>query len=334
MRVLVVRCGALGDLVYATSVIDALKREYGDKTIIDFITTPATASLFDADPRVRQIFKLKHRKLPIILSQEKKQIIQASKNNKYDLLINFEFGKQFLSLIQSINATKKVGAQLDTVSIPDSVRHAADSIKYCYRNIVSKKNYVDAYPKVIGNNLQTVQTKYKLPDRFLIVSPSNSHQGKKRLNYRAWENEKWKELIDKLAKKISVVIIGAPSEEQFFQTLRPFPNNTIDLAGKTSLADLISIIELAQALISTDTGTAHIAAAVNTTTFTLIGPTPADVTGPYITPYNKVNIISVDLPCAPCYKTTVMKNCKDNICMKEISVEMVLNSVNAHLSLD
>ena len=27
-RILIIRCGALGDLVYATSVIDALKKEF------------------------------------------------------------------------------------------------------------------------------------------------------------------------------------------------------------------------------------------------------------------------------------------------------------------
>ena len=70
------------------------------------------------------------------------------------------------------------------------------------------------------------------------------------------------------------------------------------------------------------------ASAVNTEVYTLIGPTPAHQTGPFKTPHNKVHIISANLECSPCYRTEVMKNCKDNICMKEISVEQVLNSIN------
>lgn len=329
MRVLVIRCGALGDLVYATSVIDALRYEYGEDTIIDFVTTPGTSGIFSKDDRVATLFPLKHRKVPVFFSKEKQRIIRASRENPYDILINFEFGKQFQTLIEQIDAVKKVGANIDVLEIPTNIRHAADAVKYCYKSIISPKNYAISYPRLIGTDKQNVKKKYNLPNKYIIISPSNSHQGRKRINYRAWQNEKWKELINEVAKKIPIVMIGAPHEEHFFVQLKPYPKNVIDLVGKTPLSDLIGIIEAADALISTDTGTAHIASAVNTETFTLIGPTPADVTGPYKTPNNKVNIISANLPCSPCYKTEVMKNCKDNICMKEISVEMVLKAVNA-----
>ena len=76
-RILIIRCGALGDLVYATSVIDALKSQFGDETIIDFVSTLGTGTLFNADSRVNQVFPLKHKKIPIWLSSQKKDIIQA-----------------------------------------------------------------------------------------------------------------------------------------------------------------------------------------------------------------------------------------------------------------
>jgi ADP-heptose:LPS heptosyltransferase len=122
-------------------------------------------------------------------------------------------------------------------------------------------------------------------------------------------------------------LIGNKGEDEFFDKLKPYPSGVIDLAGKTSLVDLIGVIDGAVGLIATDTGTAHIASAVNTEVFALIGPTPANVTGPYQSPFNKIHIITSNKNCSPCYKTEVMKNCKDNICMKDISVEMVYNSV-------
>ncbi len=103
----------------------------------------------------------------------------------------------------------------------------------------------------------------------------------------------------------------------------------LDLVAKTSLVELIGVIDGACGLVATDTGTAHMASAVNTEVFALIGPTPADVTGPYQSPYNKVHIISANLECSPCYKTEVMKNCKDNICMKQITTQMVLDEINS-----
>ncbi len=91
---------------------------------------------------------------------------------------------------------------------------------------------------------------------------------------------------------------------------------------------MVSVVEKSKALIVTDTGTAHIASAVNTAVFCLIGPTPAEQTGPYKTPFNEVYIISAGLSCSPCYKTDVMKACKDNICMKNIKASKVLNLLN------
>lgn len=327
--ILIVRCGALGDLVYATSVIDALKKEYGDETTIDFVCTPGSGTLFKVDPRVRHVFPLKHKKIPLWLSKQKKNIITHSQQAPYDILINFEFGKQFTSLIHNIKANKKIGALIEPITIPKEIRHMVDITKYLYKNVISESVYNESFPKVIGTPVAKVLSKFNLPQKYIIISPSNSHQKRNILNYRAWTNTNWIELIEKLSKEIQVVIVGNKNEDEFFDKLKPYPPNVIDLVAQTSLSDLIGVIEGATALVSTDTGTAHLASAVNTEVFALIGPTPADVTGPYQSPFNKVNILSSHKECSPCYKTEVMKQCRDNLCMKEISVVQVYHSIKS-----
>ena len=326
-RVLILRCGALGDLVYTTSVIDAIKLEYGENSIIDFITTPGSGKIFEKDHRVNEVYNLKHKKIPIFFSRQKKEIIKNTKKNPYDIFINFEYGKQFMSLVDSIEAKVKVGANIDDINIPEDITHLVDRSKYIFKNIVSDEVYKKSFPRLIGSDPNEIKSKYNLPDDFIIVSPSNSHQKRNILNYRAWENRYWKELISRLNKDIKVCIIGNKGEDQFFDKLTPYPDGVIDLVGKTSLVDLISIVALSKALVATDTGTAHIASAVDTEVFALIGPTPANVSGPYKSPSNKVHIISSNQPCSPCYKTDVMKKCKDNVCMKQISVDMVCSNI-------
>ncbi len=327
--VLIIRCGALGDLVYATSVIDALRSEYGEDIVIDFVCTPGSASIFKADSRVNKIYPLKHKKMPIFLSKDKKEIIKSSQKKPYDLLINFEYGKQFKSLIKSIKAKKKVGALIDNIVITSDLTHMVDITKLAYKDIVSSDIYEKSFPKLTGTPKDETIKKYQLNKKYIIISPSNSHQKSNTLNYRAWQNSSWIELIAKLSSSIQVVIVGNKGENIFFDKLKPYPSNVVDLVAKTSLVDLIGVIDGADGLIATDTGTAHIASAVDTEVFTLIGPTPADVTGPYQSPTNKVHIISANLECSPCYKTDAMKNCKDNICMKQISAKMVLDEINS-----
>jgi len=326
-RVIIIRCGALGDLVYATSVIDALILQFGKEVIIDFVCTPSSGSLFNVDNRINKVFFLKHKKIPIFFSSQKKQIIDNSKKNPYDILINFEYGKQFKSLVKNIKANKKVGALIEDIKIPKNITHMVDITKYMFKSIVDEDVFKKSFPKLIGTKESIIKEKYKLPKKFLIISPSNSHQKRNILNYRAWENSSWIELIKRLNEDIPLVIIGNKGEDEFFDKLKPYPKGVIDLVGKTPLSDLIGLITCANALIATDTGTAHMASATNTEVFTLIGPTPANVTGPYQSPYNKVHIISSNMPCSPCYKTQVMKECTDNICMKNITVDMVYDSI-------
>jgi len=328
-RVLIIRCGALGDLVYATSVIDALKLEYGEGTLIDFVCTPGSGTLFKDDARVNHVFDLKHKKVPLFLSAQKKAIVKSSKKNPYDLLINFEYGKQFVSLLESIDAKRKIGAYFEKINLPSNITHMVDVTKYLIKSIISEKVYNKSFPRVIGTSVEDVSKKYALAKEYIIISPSNSHQKKNRLNHRAWQNSAWVKLIEKLSQEMQVVIVGNRGEDAFFEKLKPYPKNVLDLVAKTSLSDLIGVIEGAKALVATDTGTAHLASALNTEVFALIGPTPAEITGPYQSPYNRVHIISSHQKCAPCYKTEVMKACQDNICMKEISTDMVYNSLKS-----
>ncbi len=325
-RVLIIRCGALGDLVYSTSIIDALKFEFGEDTIVDYVSTPAASKLFEYDKRVNKIFHLKHKKIPIIFSSQKKAVINYSNKEPYDILINFEMGKQFKSLVEKIVANKKVGWFCEDIKITKT--HMVEICKEFYSSIISKENLDKSFPKVVGSSFEEVKDKFKLPEKYIVVSPSNSHNKKKRLNYRAWSHKNWKEFLNLVPKDTNIILIGAKGEEDFFEPLKPYNTNIVDLVGKITISEMISVVEKAKALIVTDTGTAHIASAVNTPVFCLIGPTPAEQTGPYRTPFNEVTIISAGLECSPCYKTDVMKACKDNVCMSEIRPSRVFELLN------
>lgn len=332
-RALILRCGALGDLVYATSVIDALRAQYGEDIIIDFITTPGTAKLFEYDTRVNRVFPLKHKKIPILLSSQKRDIIRHSKEHPYDVLISLEFGKQFKSLINAIHATHKTGMGLLETSVDNISINRSESTKQYYSDIIDECILSASKPSLVGAPQRALTEKFSLPANAIIIAPSNSHNQKKGINYRAWPNEHWRSLIHTLSSQTTVIIVGARGEDAFFDALKPYPqNNIIDLVGKLSIAELITVVKNAKALICTDSATGHIGAAVDTPTFVLMGPNNPITDSPYQSSTNAVYPISLGLPCSPCYKTDVMEHCNENICMSQITPDMVLESLqSAHL---
>jgi ADP-heptose:LPS heptosyltransferase len=322
-RVLVIRSGALGETVFALPVIEALHRQYGDKIQIDWIGTPAASALFKLDKRIKHVFHLRHRKLPIILSSEKRSIINSSKKNPYDLLINLESGKIFVSLVEKITARYKVGMPHNTIGVPTEEEtktlihpHAIDALKTLYGSVITPEIMQQSYPVLYGEESKKIEEKFHLPKPYIIINPSTSHH--KKFTHRAWPTEHWRELLDLLSPLYNLVIIGGTGEEKFFETLRPYPSSVIDLVGKSNLSELITIIRDAEAIITADTGPSHIASAVNTRTFALFGPSNPKGTGPYPTPFNHIHIITKNLECSPCNATERIKTCKDNQCMKQI----------------
>lgn len=328
--VIIIRSGALGDTVYATVVLDALKKQFGTEIHIDWVGTPACTSLFKFDPRVNKVFVLKHRKLPAIINIEKRRIISYSKKHPYDLLINLEQGIQFNDLAKKIKANLKIGNPFTKPELVSTKMHMVDFLRSFYKPVVDDNINNSSYPKLYGVPFDSVQQKFLLPDEYIVLNPSNSHTKRDKINYRAWPVEKWKELIYRLEKEGTIVLIGNRGEESYFKHLQPYEKNVIDLSGKTGLAELISIIENAKYMITTDTGPAHIASATSTPVYCLIGPTNPDLTGPYKTPMNEVYIITKNLECSPCYYLPHRQACEDNICMKEISVEEVIEAVSEH----
>jgi ADP-heptose:LPS heptosyltransferase len=331
-RALIIRSGALGETIFALPVLEALRAEFGNDINIDWIGTPAASALFKLDHRVNRVFHLKHRKLPIWLSLDKQAIIKASRKNPYDLLINLESGNEFITLAEKINAKQKFGRPYNHIGAPKKGEetnhpHAIEALKTLYSELVSEKNLSHAVPKLYGESIEIVHKKFQLPEKYIIINASTSHH--KKFTHRAWPLAHWQQLIDLLSKEHALIIIGGKGEEKFFDQLRPFPPSVIDLVDKSSLAELITIIQCAQLLISADTGPSHIGSATDTPVFALFGPSNPAGTGPFKTPSNEVHIISANLECSPCNATDRMKACHDNQCMKQILPEHVKQNIDS-----
>lgn len=331
-RVLVIRSGALGETVFALPVLEALRTQYGEDIQIDWVGTPAASALFKLDPRVNHVFHLRYRKLPILLSSEKRAIIKYSQKHPYDLLINLESGKVFISLVEKIVAKYKVGLPNNTIGAPTEKEknanihpHAIDALKTLYESVIDSTVMQHSYPVLFGEESQKITQKFNLPKPYIIINPSTSHH--KKFTHRAWPSEHWRELLHLLAPLYNLVIIGGSGEEKFFETLHPYPAGVIDLVGKSNLSELITIIREAEAIITADTGPSHIASAVNTRTFALFGPSNPKGTGPYPTPFNHIHIISKNLACSPCNATDRIKTCVDNQCMKQILPDEVKRAI-------
>ena len=99
-----------------------------------------------------------------------------------------------------------------------------------------------------------------------------------------------------------------------------FPEQVINLAGKTSIRELMALIKLCSVFLTNDSGPMHIAAALKTPLVAIFGSTSEIKTGPY----QHGKVIRKHIECSPCYK----RICPiDHRCMTRIEVDEVYQEV-------
>lgn len=98
----------------------------------------------------------------------------------------------------------------------------------------------------------------------------------------------------------------------------------LDLAGQTSLRELMVLISACRVLLTNDTGPMHVAAALGVSVVVPFGSTSPELTGPGLPGDPRHRLIKSNVPCSPCF----LRKCPiDFRCMNGISVESVVQAV-------
>lgn len=145
---------------------------------------------------------------------------------------------------------------------------------------------------------------------------------------KCWLPERFRAVTEKLLKDPDVYILyfgDQKSSELVHSICTPHLNRVINLAGKTTLRELMALIQQCHLLLTNDSGPMHLAAALKTPLLALFGSTNDTTTGPY--QFGKV--IHKHVSCSPCYKRVCPIDFR---CMKQIEVDEVYNIIREELS--
>jgi lipopolysaccharide heptosyltransferase II len=127
---------------------------------------------------------------------------------------------------------------------------------------------------------------------------------------------------------VRFAILGGPGERSLAATIAAAaPSRTLNLAGGTSLPEMVEWLRLSDLLVSNDTGPLHIAAALGRPVIALFGPTEPRRTGPY---GQLEHTLRHPLPCAPCLKDTC-RHSRPLECLEAITPAIVAARLDAML---
>ena len=294
----------MGDTVMVTPAIENLVNFFNNPEIV-LIGSFISVETLKNHPNVHKT---------IILDKKITSLVKINNNlGKFDAFFTFRssFRAKFLKFIVSANNKYQFNKN------KYSNRHQVEK----YNDFVNDSLNIDFPAGQL--RIHTNNSKINKSKKILGINPGASYGSAKR-----WYPQKFAEVVEKLSKQFDIIIFGSTNEKDFAKDIEKLLiakgiNNYQNLAGKTTITELINCISNLDLFITGDSGPMHLAASFQIPTIAIFGPTKDDETSQWMND-NSI-VVKKNLDCQPCMKRTCPL--KHHNCMKLIKAQEVIDSI-------
>lgn len=312
----------LGDFVMATPILKDLRNHF-PQAKITALCQGALGAVIQEDKNVNKVENFKRPKNLFNL-HDHQEIINPLKNGQYDLgiLLTNSFSSAYWlwrgSVKNRLGFATHWRSLLLNYPTPFPVTRKTQHLVITYKMLLEPLGIplsnTDPYLCVTENEKNEIKKKLIsfgfTEDKILIgINPGAAYGSAK-----CWLPERFREVTEKLLNNPKIMILyfgdksGSPLVEEICNKL---PERVINLAGKTSLRELIAYIHACDLFLTNDSGPMHVASALGVPLLALFGSTSDVATGPY----KGGKVIHKHVSCSPCYR----RECPiDFRCMKKI----------------
>lgn len=324
-RLLIVLLGAIGDVVCGMPLVQRLRAGWAS-TRIAWAVEPAAAPLLQTHPAVDELIVFRRGQGPAALIEFLRAVRASRPDLTLDLQRHFKSGltSWWSGAPQRLGfhwRNSREGNRLFNNASIEPVRDFTPKLGHFLRFA----DHLDVPPVPVSFGLAATapERQHVAPllagagERFAALWVGSTRPSKH------WLPGHTAALCQALrARGLGVVLVGGPTDVRFVEAvLAAGAGDVVDCVGRTSLRDVIAIMERAAVSIGPDSGPMHIATAVGTPVVALFGATSPLRTGPW--GWHHL-VIRGDVPCAPCYLTRCPIG---QLCMERITPEIVMERV-------
>lgn len=320
-KILIIRMGAIGDVVNSTIIHKAIKQKYPECEV-QFMTSAFISGILENDPDISKVwgFNISKKDNPFYLLW----LGMKLRREKFDLIVNLQ-GSLRTFILKLLSGCKYQVCKSYTAG------HSADVFFKSIEGAFDKLKKPASLSLYVSEKVRKkVQDQIEDLPRPLIAINAGGESDNSRKG-RIWPLDNWVELGNTLIEQQggTVLLLGSKAEKEYQMPLCKIKSSKM-FTGELTLEENIGLIEKSDLFISGDSGPLHIAGALGVNVVGLYGSTPPRYCGPY----NQIDkVITADYDCLAC----AQRECARNIdapeevytpCMKAISVEEVLSRVN------
>ncbi len=345
-RFLLINPFGIGDVLFTTPVIRAIKKHYPDCTI-GYWCNERVKDILKDNTRIDLVFALSRGDIKRIYRQSRLKgiykffgLLRSIKKHRFDTALDFSLDHRYGFLAMLLGIKERVGF--------DYKRRGRFLTSKIALEGYTKKHVVEYYLDLLkpleipasGRGLELALSdankrkakallkRYGVKEGELLVgiAPAAGASWGKDASLKHWSPIKFARLAQKILHDTDarIIILGDEKESPIADIMvNMIKHKAINLVGRTHLEDLAGIMQSLDLLICNDGGMLHLAVAQGTSTVSIFGPVDEKVYGPYPPGENHV-VITQAVPCRPCYVNFRFKGCAHNRrCIKDITVEEV-----------
>ena len=338
MRILIVKLGAIGDVVHTLPALAVLRRSLPEAHIAWIVERGGAAKLLHDNPAIDDLIEVDTRgwRKDLLGSETRAAIrLALSKLRGFDIALDFQGLLKSGMMAWLARAPRRIGFTKDALREPASAYLLTEHVAADDADHIIKKNLslvahlgfsvAGAYEFPLGLSLTDKQfAEQQIAERggaVAIINPGGgwptklwNAEGFAKIADRLWEAYRWR----------SVVTYG-PGEEALAQAVVAASQSGAVEMLDTTLKQFFALAQKAKLFLGGDTGPLHLAAAAGTPIVGIYGPTPARRNGPFAK--DDVIVERFDLDCrVDCFR----RSCSHTSCMK-IPVEAVWQQVEKRM---
>jgi lipopolysaccharide heptosyltransferase I len=347
MRILIVRLGAIGDVVHTLPALAVLRRAAPEAHLAWVVERGGSSQLLKDNPCLNELIEIDLRGWRKSLTRaETVKAIQATvarlRGAQFDLALDFQGLLKSALIPWFARVPRRIGFAREALREPASALLTTERVRAEDDDHVIKKNL-----QMVAHLGCDVTGAYQFPvslapedlrfaeehacgpggsgESFAILNPGGGWPTK------LWGAEGFAAIADRLWEiyRIRTTVTYGPGEEELAQSVVAHSRSGGVTTLDATLKQFFALARRARVFIGGDTGPMHLAAAAGTPVVSIFGPTSARRNGPFAT--DDVVIERFDLDCrVDCYR----RSCSHTSCMK-IPVEAVWRGITDRLqSLD
>jgi heptosyltransferase III len=345
LRILLVRLRLIGDVVFTTPVIRALRRRYPDAHIA-YLVEPSAAPVVRGNRHLDEVILAPRRRGAYRLLDDL-ALARRLRRERFDLVIDLHGGPRAAWLTLASGAPMRIGYEMPWRSwiYTHRVQRAPDlSPRHSVLNqwdLLAPLGIGECTPEhdpveMAADNRYNARVALQLgaipvtSDHQLVVVHVSAGNA-----FRRWPEESFVSMILALIRadpRRRIVITAGPSDANAVRRIGdavrkhlPSPEPLVPFIDQ-DLGELRALIARAAVYIGGDSGPMHIAATTKTPIVAMLGPTLAERSRPWRDPQFAAEMVDAGpLPCRPCNQRRCIPG--DFRCLTSITPEQVVSAV-------